>query len=286
MLSDAELCAVELRKLQDSDLRTWRAALPPSVKDPETKRETGLKATTQRRLINDLKAALNDAATKHRKTLPTTVTAEIKAGLEIAKGTASSVARDPQILTDEKVAAVLKAASEIDPDLHRLVLVLAATGLRFSQVVRCRVRDLTPTALVVPRSRKGSGSDDRSPIVSPISTATYEALRSNREPDAPLLERWRHVQTGPRTWERRDRGPWMTASEIARPWADIRKRAELGESIVVYALRHTSIVRRIKAGLPILAVAQLHDTSPSQIEKHYGAHINHAIRDAIAATAL
>ena len=41
----------------------------------------------------------------------------------------------------------------------------------------------------------------------------------------------------------------------------------------MYALRHSSIVRGLRAGLPVRLVAALHDTSTAMIEKHYAAFI-------------
>ena len=40
-----------------------------------------------------------------------------------------------------------------------------------------------------------------------------------------------------------------------------------------YALRHSHITAQLLAGLPVQLVAKLHDTSASQIEKHYAATI-------------
>lgn len=40
-------------------------------------------------------------------------------------------------------------------------------------------------------------------------------------------------------------------------------------NIVPYALRHSSIVRGIAAGLPVRLVAAVHDTSVAMIKKHY-----------------
>jgi hypothetical protein len=39
--------------------------------------------------------------------------------------------------------------------------------------------------------------------------------------------------------------------------------------VIPYALRHSSIVRGIRANLPIRLVAALHDTSVEMIERHY-----------------
>jgi len=38
-------------------------------------------------------------------------------------------------------------------------------------------------------------------------------------------------------------------------------------------LRHSSIVRALRAGIPVRIVAALHDTSSAMIEKHYAAYI-------------
>jgi len=43
--------------------------------------------------------------------------------------------------------------------------------------------------------------------------------------------------------------------------------------VIPYALRHTSIVRGIRANQPIRLVAALHDTSVTMIERHYGRYI-------------
>jgi len=45
------------------------------------------------------------------------------------------------------------------------------------------------------------------------------------------------------------------------------------ETVSSYALRHTHITAQLLAGLPVQLVAKLHDTSASQIEKHYAATI-------------
>ena len=63
-------------------------------------------------------------------------------------------------------------------------------------------------------------------------------------------------------------------SDHARPFA--RAVAAIGEdpeTVSSYALRHTHITAQLLAGLPVQLVAKLHDTSASQIEKHYAATI-------------
>ena len=72
---------------------------------------------------------------------------------------------------------------------------------------------------------------------------------------------------------------------MTRPWAAIIARAGLAAGTIPYALRHSSIVRGLRAGLPVRLVAALHDTSSAMIEKHYAAYIVDAM-DELAARAV
>jgi hypothetical protein len=62
------------------------------------------------------------------------------------------------------------------------------------------------------------------------------------------------------------------------------KKAGLPSDLVPYALRHSSIVRGLRANLPVRLVAALHDTSTAMIEAHYSAYIVTAL-DELAALA-
>jgi hypothetical protein len=55
--------------------------------------------------------------------------------------------------------------------------------------------------------------------------------------------------------------------------------------VTIYALRHSSIVRQLLAGVPVRVVAVNHDTSVAMIERTYSRYIgDHA--DALARKAL
>jgi integrase len=267
----AALADLALHAVKEADLRAWRNKLPAT-----------LKTTAKQRTINDVKAALNGAYEAHRERLGPTLPAVIKHGLRaltVDEDVAVSGARGNQILTDAQVGALLKAAREVDDegawegDLFRLVVVLAATGGRFSQVTRIKVDDFqrAQSRLLVPVSRKGRGAKSGSTPV-PVGADVLDALlpvTTGRPSDTPLLERWRYRQVaGTIRWERAGRGPWHSASELQRPWHDIRERAKIPD-VIPYALRHSSIVRGIRV-LPIRLVAALHDTSVPMIERHYG----------------
>ncbi|MER9533014.1 tyrosine-type recombinase/integrase [Mesorhizobium sp. M0309] len=275
----APLADVDLQALGESDLLAWQAGLPAAMK-----------ATTRQRLVNDLKAALNAAYATNRGKLPPTLPGTIKQGLRaaVADDTAP-VARDNQILPDADIARVLRAAREVDAeqgwegDLFRLVLVLAATGARLSQVARMHVADcqISQSRLMVPTSRKGRGAKSGT-ITVPVGRDVMDELvpvTAKRPPDAVLLERWRHEQAaGTIEWHRAGRGSWRSSAELARPWQAIRDCAGLPD-VIPYALRHSSIVKGIRANLPIRLVAALHDTSTAMIERHYSKWITSGLED-------
>ena len=143
--------------------------------------------------------------------------------------------------------------------------------------------------IMVPVSRKGRGvkhathtgvrvGDD---VLAELAKAT-----AGRKGSEPLFLRphWRLI--GPAKWEKGpERDPWVAATEITRPWAAIVARAGLAPGTVPYSLRHSSIVRGLRAGLPTRLVAALHDTGTLMVEAHYAAFIVDAM-DELAARAV
>jgi hypothetical protein len=67
--------------------------------------------------------------------------------------------------------------------------------------------------------------------------------------------------------------PWRQATSLRQLWHQGLVSAGLPRSIIPYALRHTSIVRHLTAGVPTRFVALLHDTGTTPIERHYAAYI-------------
>lgn len=279
----APLASVALHALKERDLIKWRAALPGS-----------LKATTVQRMANDLKAALNAAwprMPEGQRSLNPLLPAIIKAGLAAPRmdDDADSTARDNQILKPGQVAALIRAAREIDTeqewggDLFRLVLVLAATGARYAQIVRMTVGDVQvkQRRLMVPGSYKGRGGKiDFAPV--PVGDDVIDALIpivTGRIASAPLFERNRYEQLPGDfgKWQCVGRRIWYK-SDLDRPWNDIRDRAGL-PTVIPYALRHTSIVRLILTGLATLHVANRHNTSEAMIKSHYGKFISSEVEE-------
>lgn len=122
-------------------------------------------------------------------------------------------------------------------------------------------------------SRKGRGRKaDRIPV--PISVSLAFRLRCNRKPSEPLLLRpdgmpWQPVKA--------DHGPMFKQAADA---------AKLPAGATMYSLRHSSIARALLRNLPIKVVADWHDTSVGQIEKHYGKFLKHHYDDLVRAALL
>ena len=212
---------VPLHALSERDLTRWREGLPSS-----------LVPGTVRRLINDFKAALNAAALKHRAAVPADLTLTIKNAMKL-NDPSPPVARDKQALSDQEIRRLIEAARQVDNadrwdgDLLRVIVVLAATGSRFSQVTRLSVGDVQvdQQRIMVPVSRKGRTKKTKSHIAMPIGSDVIAFLLpviTARRPNEPLLERWRHRQVPgtraqPPHWVRDQRSPWLNASELVRP---------------------------------------------------------------------
>jgi integrase len=262
VLSQEGLCDQLIEKLSEKDLRDWIKTLPE-----------GLARTTTKRIINDFRAALNEAVDKNRSRL-SHMGPVIQFGLKLdaTPMAAKDGVRANQILTDDQVRSVLAAAKAMDEDLWRMLLVLAATGTRFSQAKRMRVQDVQfdRGRLLLPQSFKGK-KHGIGYIAIQVGPDVLDALRpvvDGRGPEDILLEHWRHRQASVGVWERDRRGPWQAPSELVRNWNQICEECDL-TGRVVYSLRHSSIVRGIRTGIPLRLVAALHDTSVGMIEKHY-----------------
>jgi len=162
------LAAKALADLTADDLAEWRADL--KVRSPQ-------------RVTNDLKAALNAAAKRHKRKLPSTIRDEIKDGLATVT-VSSPVGRQAQVMLDADVRRIISAAREVDAeggwdgDLARLVIALAATGARFSQIIRMRVCDVQTAGLrlMVPASRKGRSAEDKPPVAVPVGADVIASL--------------------------------------------------------------------------------------------------------------
>jgi integrase len=130
--------------LTETALASWRKSLA-----------SNLGAATRKRITTDFKAVLNSFAKMHRMDLPADMLTIVKNGLA-SNERVESGARTEQILSDSDIRRLVATAWEVDKaggwegDLARLVSVLAATGARFSQVIRMTVADVQESRLMIP----------------------------------------------------------------------------------------------------------------------------------------
>jgi integrase len=279
----APLADLPLAALTEAALQDWRSGLRCGGRGARP--DAALAASSVRRVMNDVRAALGAAARRER--CGPEVLAAIRDGLRSPHG--ADRPRGKQVLTDDDVRRLVQAAYEVDEDFGDLLLTLAATGARASQIARVTVADLQADAarVMVPASRKGRAAKPRTHIALPLPgdvLAWLCRLAAGRAGHEPLLTRWRHRPapgtTGRlRGWERADRASWEDVTMLTVPWRAALRMAELPLDLVPYSLRHTSIVRQLRAGLPVRLVATAHDTSVSMVERNYSAFITDATED-------
>jgi integrase len=249
------LAAKTVALLTEKELRTWRNGLV----------RRGLKPASADRVGRVLKACLNLAAADDARL--TNGNAWRNGLKRLPDGeTARNI-----VLPDATVGAVIAAAYADDHALGVFIETLAGTGARESQILRLAVHDLqddpvTPR-LMMPGSRKGKNRRvERRPLaISPRLAAVLRQAAAGRASHARLLEK---------------------IPEISERFRAATKHLDLDPDATPYALRHSSIVRMLLAGVPTRVVAAHHDTSVPMIEKHYSRFIIGDPSDAMTRRAL
>jgi len=223
----------------------------------------GAKPASVNRDFKGLKAALNLAAAHDERIINVRAWRTGLAALPDAH-TARNV-----ILTDEQVLALIAAAYAESDAFGLLVESAAVTGARISQLARLEVADLQAERgdprLMMPSSRKGKGvkriTRKPVPITADLAAKLTRAV-GNRAPSEPLL-----LRSDGKPWRPDNQDYWL-------PFRNTVTRTGLDPKIVtLYALRHSSIVRALLAGVPTRVVAVQHDTSVGMLERTYSAFI-------------
>jgi integrase len=234
--------------LGSRELRKWRDSLASKMS-----------AASINRTCVALKAALNLAAENDARI---TNQRAWKTGLAALPGTHQ--ARNV-ILDEAAVRRIVTEAYCISAEFGMLIETATVTGARLSQLARLEIQDLridrAAPRLMMPVSRKGRGEKaiQRRPV--PITAALAAKLKvraAGRLPTALLLlhpngSAWRRVES---FFARAAKGAGQDPG-----------------TVTMYALRHSSIVRQLLAGVPIRVVAVNHDTSVTMLERTYSQHI-------------
>jgi integrase len=248
--------------LTSGELRRWRDGLAGSMTPASVNRtRTGLKAALNLTAEHDERIGNHRAWETGLATIP---------DAEQSRNV---------ILPEPAVREIIAAAQQQSVEFGLLVEVAAVTGARISQLAKIEVQDLqadrAAPRVMMPTSRKGKGMKtvQRRPVPIPLGLATkLRTQSSNRPATSPLL-----LKPSGASWKK---------SDHTRPFERAAKAAgqDPGE-VTMYALRHSSIVRQILAGVPIRVVAVNHDTSIAMLERTYSRFIgDHS--DALARAAL
>lgn len=244
-----------LNVIDGQTMREWVRKMPASLTNASIKR-----------IGTDLKAALNHALQDHMDALPPGWMEKIKHGFKSALASRRDPAEpvEREWISEDDLVAIFAACGNDDADTRALLSVMASTGLRFSQIIRCRVGDLIHgehPRLRVPSSRKGKVGSAKEPhLVRAISRATYNLLldaAGNRPAKEGLLQR---------DGEEWDHNSWQPI------WRRLVTRAGVRD-VPPTALRDLAIMRMLRSGLNPVTVARLHDTSVAIIQRHYGSAI-------------
>jgi hypothetical protein len=119
--------------------------------------------------------------------------------------------------------------------------------------------DRSAPKFLMPTSKKGRGQKRITRYSVPVPPSLAAKLKSNRPGHEPLL-----LRQGER-WQR---------SDHRHPFRAVVDRVGLDpDEVTIYALRHSSIVRQLLAGVPIRLVSAHHDTSTAMVEKNYSKFI-------------
>jgi integrase len=240
--------------LADKDLTDWLDEML----------NAGRARATVNRNANVMRRVLNNVANRDPRITNRAVWAGSEGALKRLRG--ANRARRMVLTTAE----VLRFLAEIQAEGEHVALAfegLAHTGTRMSQLARVNCGDLGKVSVEVPSAFKGHDNKEATPASVPLDlafVAKLAAARGDRPDDAPLF-----LNPQGERWGRGNEYALKTAFARAAERAGLDSR-----KITPYALRHSSICRAILDHVPLTIVAQRHDTSVEEIQKHYSKWIN------------
>jgi integrase len=233
-----------------AELARWRDALLASQ----------LKPASVVRILKSARASLNLAANRDPRIQNRSAWRVGLGGLH------DTYQPTDRVQPDDVVRRIVAEAEAFGADFALFVRVLAESGARASQATRLEVADLHAGAeprLAMPSSRKGKHrAISRKPV--PISRDLADRLASGaagRPATSPLL-----LRAG-KAWDLRN-----YKQQVLEPFKVAAERAGVGGA-TPYTLRHSSIVRALLGGVPVALAANLHDTSPTMLQKTYARFI-------------
>lgn len=148
--------------------------------------------------------------------------------------------RIPALLTRAEVAAILAACA--NPRHHAMLAVCYGCGLRLSEVLALRVRDLDGERRLL-RVEQGKGAKDRLVPLSPTLLATLRAY-------------WRLYRPGDWLFTGRGDQP-MSPTALQRAYTQAQRAAGVSKVGGIHALRHAYATHQLAAGLNVERLQRL-----------------------------
>ncbi len=262
----ADLRVETVRKWRDSMtvapklLRTGKFAKVRNTRvvdmtDPEAARR---RRDTANRTLTTLKAALNWARDNRL--------VDDDTAWRLVKPYRGTTAARVRFLSPTEQQRLIDAAQG---ELRDLIAAALMTGARFSELARLTVRDFDAVNGTVFIAESKSGKARHIPLPSEA-RVLFERLAQGKAAAAPLLER--------------DGQAWKPVG-YQRGFRAALKTADLAH-ITLHELRHSYASTMVRAGAPLMVVAQaLGHTDTRMVEKHY-AHLSPSyVADTIRSTA-
>ncbi len=247
---DDPLARVKLEKLRRRHVAEWRErletkpALVSRSKEGE-KRVRDRAPSTVNRDIAVLRAALG-------KVLPPGAPNSEAAWQEALKAIPNANGRRTLYLDRDQRRALL---NKIDSEAEPFVRALCLLPIRPGAMAGLKAGDFDKRTAELTIGKDKTGKPRRIQI--PAEAAKIMAAEArDKLPSAPLFMRSNGL-----AW---DKDSWKL------PIATAVQAAALPAGATAYTLRHSTITDLVRAGLPLLTIAQISGTSAEMIERHYG----------------
>lgn len=263
---DDPIAKVKLDKLRRHHLREWRKrleetpALVSRNKKGKKRTKPRSKSTINRDMV-PLRAALGRVLSPGA---PSTDAAWQEA---LRPYSGAGTRRDLYLDRSERKRLLDAAASDVTPFVRGLCLL----PLRPGTLAKRKVGDFDARtrSLTIGTDKNGKPRQ----IAMPQNIADFLAKQCRGKlPAAPIF-----MRGDGEAW---DKDKWK------HPIKSAVNEAGLPEGVSAYTLRHSIITDLVRAGVPLLTVAQLSGTSVAMIEKHYGHLVRTDAERALAALAL
>lgn len=244
------IAKVRLEKLRRRQLREWRDRLEatPALISRNKKGETIYRkraASTVNRDMVVLRAAL-------AKVLAPGAPNTEAAWQEALKPIPNANGRRTLYLDRDQRRKLLR---EMEQEALPFVRALCLLPLRPGALAALTVGDFDERTAELTIGKDKTGKPRRIQLPSEASTLLVTQAK-NKLPAAPLF-----MRSNGKAW---DRETWK------RPISKAVKAAGLPTETTAYTLRHSTITDLVRAGLPLLTIAQISGTSAEMIERHYG----------------